>query len=163
MLIKGNEKLPFIRGRIIPETESTERVKRTLDVLLWLTAPENRNTIALFDELAQLRAYLNYFQPPICSIRLLVPGNDHKTAAVMIPLEVGVTPVQQSEDVTNSHKSVRDQPDKNLQAMAATALACDANCVVTDVREWFPYTAEFEKMGVLLTSPISYPVTPNFL
>jgi hypothetical protein len=153
MLIKGNEELPFIRGRIIPETESTGRVKRTLDVLLWLTAPENRNTIALFDELEQLRAYLNYFQPPICSIRLLVRGNDHKTAAAMIALEVGVTPVQQSEDITNIHKSVRDQPDKNLQAMAATALACDADCVVTDVREWLPYTEEFEKMGILLTSP----------
>jgi hypothetical protein len=152
-VIKGDEQLPFIRGRVIPETESTGRVKRALDVLLWLTAPENRNTIALFDELEQLRAYLNYFQPPICSIRLLVRANDHETAAVMIGLEIGVRPVQQSEDITKIPKSVRDQLDKDLQAIAATALACDADCVVTDVGEWLPYAEEFEKLGVLLTSP----------
>ena len=152
-VIRGNEQLPFIRGRVIPETESTGRVKRTLDVLLWLTAPENRNTIALLDELEQLRAYLNHFQPPICSIRLLVPASDHKTAAVMIGLEIGVTSVKQSEDLTKIPKSVREQPDKDLQAVAATALACDADCVVTDVGEWFPWAEEFEKLGVLLTSP----------
>jgi hypothetical protein len=109
--------------------------------------------MALFDELEQIRAYLNYFQPPICSIRLLVPANDHKTASIMIALEVGITPVHPSEDTTNITKSVRDQLGKDLQDIAATALACDADCVVTDVREWLPYAEEFEKLGVLLTSP----------
>ena len=117
VMIKGDEQLPFIRGRVIPETESTGRVKQTLDVLLWLTAPENRNTMALFDELEQLRAYLNYFQPPICSIRLLVRANDHETAAVMIGLEIGVRPVQQSEDITRIPKSVRDHLGNDLQAI----------------------------------------------
>jgi hypothetical protein len=151
-VIRGDEQLPFIRGRVIPETESTGRIKRTLDVLLWLTAPENRNTTALFDELEQLRVYLNHFQPPICSIRLLVPASDHKTGAVMIGLEIGVTPVKRSEDLTRIPKSLREQQDKDLQAMAATALASDADCIVTDVGEWFPWAEEFEKLGVLLTS-----------
>jgi hypothetical protein len=151
--INGDEQLPFIRGRVIPETESTGRVKRTLDVLLWLSVPENRNTVALFDELEQLRAYLSYFQPPICSIRLLVPANDHKTVAAMRALEVGVRPVQQSEDITNIDKSVGAQLDKDLQVITATALACDADCVVTDVGKWLPYVKEFEELGVLLTSP----------
>jgi hypothetical protein len=122
-------------------------------VLLCLTAPENRNTIALLDELEQLRAYLNYFQPPICSIRLLVPASDHKTLAVMIDLEMRVTPVKQSEDLTRIPKSAGEQPDKDLQAIAATALACDADCIVTDVGKWFPWAEEFEKTGILLTSP----------
>jgi hypothetical protein len=109
--------------------------------------------MALFDELEHLRAYLNHFQPPICSIHLHVPANDYKTAAVMTALEIGVRPVQQSEDITKIHKPVRDQLDRDLQGIAATALACDADCVVTDVGGWLPYAEEFEKLGVLLTSP----------
>lgn len=145
--------MPLVRGTIVPETESTGRVKRTLDVLLWLTHPENRSTIALFDELEQLRAYLNHFRPPICSIRLLIPMDDRQTAAVMASLEIGTEAVSKCEDTACVTKLIRDQLDKDLQTIAATAIACDADCVVTDAAGWLAYVEEFDKLGILLTSP----------
>jgi hypothetical protein len=54
--------MPLVHGRPIPETESTGRVKRTLDVLLWRSALSTSSFLS-FDELEQLREYLRYFEP----------------------------------------------------------------------------------------------------
>ncbi len=55
--------MPLVRGRIIAETESTGRKKRTLDVLLWLVSPGDGRILAIFDELEQLRA-----EPLFCGV-----------------------------------------------------------------------------------------------
>ncbi len=35
-----------------------------------------------------------------------------------------------------------------MRASRNTALACDADCVVTDGGEWLPYAEEFERLSV---------------
>lgn len=145
--------MPLVRGRVIPEVESSGRAKKTLDVLLWLKDPEKQDTLGILDELEQLRAYLNYFQPPICLIRILIPKTDPKTIAIVNRIGVSSQTVELVEDPPRISKPVRDILSEDLRKLAATALACDADCVATDVAEWFPYIEDLEKLGLLLTSP----------
>ena len=66
--------MPFVRGRILPEVESTGRAKQTLDVLLNLEGIE-RATLTALDELEQLRIYLASLLDSSISIRLFFPTN----------------------------------------------------------------------------------------
>lgn len=90
-------------------------------------------------------------------------ANDHKTRQSREASKSASAPSNSLRTQLKIPKSERDQLDKDLQAIAATALACDADCVVTDVGAWLPYAEEFEKLGVCLRLPISYSVTPKFL
>jgi len=145
--------MPFIRGRIIPELESTGRTKRTLDVLLWLKDAERPSTLKIFDELEQLRAYLNHFDLPTCLIRILIPTGDPKTISVMNKTGVSTLTVESVRDFSRISKPVLDKLIDDLKAPAATALACDADCIITDIMEWLPYIEDFGKLGIFLTSP----------
>src|ERR1035441_10279800 len=144
--------MPFVRGRIIPETQNTGRVKRNLDVLLWLTRTD-RSTLTWFDELEQLRAYLDFFQPPICSIRLLVAADDQRSWPAFQGIGIQLVPIQKASDLSRIPKSVVDQLSDDLKIAAATALQVDADCVVTDDTALLPYAEDFNKADILLTNP----------
>ncbi len=73
--------------------------------------------------------------------------------SIMRGIGIDVTPITKSTDISTIGTAIRDQLDGQLQIVAATALACDADCVVTDAAEWLPYIREFEKLGLLLTTP----------
>src|SRR5436309_7302311 len=74
--------MPFIRGRILPETELAGRAKTFLDVLVWIREPRERDIRAL-DELEILRTYLNSIPGFAGQIRLWVPEHLKKTINVM--------------------------------------------------------------------------------
>jgi hypothetical protein len=150
---REGDAMPFIRGKIIPEVESTGRTKRAFDALLWLKDAERPSTLNTFDELEQLRAYLNHFDPPICAIRILIPAADQKTRAIMNDIGVAALSVESVRDLSRISKPLLGKLSEELRTVAATALACDADCVIADTREWFPYAEEFEKLGIFLTSP----------
>ncbi len=64
--------MPIVRGRFLPEIESTGRLKKCLDVLLWGNDWTRQNLIDL-DEVEVLRDYLRSIRPSFCGIRLFVP------------------------------------------------------------------------------------------
>jgi hypothetical protein len=70
--------VPLVRGRILPEIESTGRPKKILDVLLWIKEWKKQNWGDLH-EVEILRDYLRRVVPSFCGIRVLVP-NRHPSA-----------------------------------------------------------------------------------
>jgi len=71
--------VPFVRGRILAETELAGPAKRFLDVLLWMDSVASRDLKAL-DELEILRTYLEWVTPFVCRIRLWVPNKQASRA-----------------------------------------------------------------------------------
>lgn len=144
--------MPLVRGRLIPETESTGRVKRTLDVLLWRSGLSTSSLLS-FDELEQLRQYLLHFDPPICLIRLFAATDDRGSLEGLESIGVEVSAVPKLEDFGAIPANVRDGLTDDLKAALSTALALDADCIVTDDLSLLPYVEDFETLNVLLTSP----------
>lgn len=143
--------MPFVRGRLLPEIESTGRAKRTLDVLLHLKRVD-RATAVSFDELEQLRVYLASSNPPVCSIRLLATVDHSGTIAAFHEIGVEVSPVAASKTVDRVPKDVAKNLTDPLKVLLATALDQDADCIVTADSGLLSYAKEFEDAGVLLTS-----------
>ncbi|MGC2770074.1 MAG: hypothetical protein WA232_00155 [Candidatus Sulfotelmatobacter sp.] len=143
--------MPLVRGRVLPEIESTGRVKRTLDVLIYVEKID-RPTAVSFDELEQLRIYLSVFQPPICTIRLLAPTDHAETITALEAMDIGVVGIPEATRVDQWAKDVAAGLTDPLKAVLATALSNDADCVVVSDPGLLAYVDDFNKAGVLLTS-----------
>jgi hypothetical protein len=143
--------LPFVRGRFLPEIESSGRVKRTLDVLLQLERV-NAATAASFDELEQLRIYLSASSEPVCSIRLLAPTDHRETFASLRAIGVEASLITATTRVDLVPKHLAESLPDSLKSLLATALDQDADCVVTADTGLLSYAKEFDDAGVLLTS-----------
>lgn len=144
--------MPFVRGRILPEIESTGRAKRTLDVLLSIKKLDE-DVFAALDELEQLRVYLASFVPPVCEIRLHVPMDRGPLLAEFRSVGIELVPVAISLRVDHLTKEVANALPDSIKPILATALEYDFDCVVTDDGSLLPYVEEFGKADVLLTSP----------
>lgn len=143
--------MPFIRGRFLPEIESTGRAKRSLDVVLHLENVDHA-VAAPFDELEQLRIYLGSSEPPICSIRLLALAEPRNTIAAFQAIGIEVLPIAASTRIDRVPKGVAETLTDPLKLLLATALDHDADCIVTADSGLLSYTKEFDEAGVLLTS-----------
>lgn len=141
--------MPTVRGRIIPETELSGRAKRTLDILLWIPKPQQRDLRAL-DELDILRVYLRSMPDRIADIRLFVPAHHAETSKILgeIGIESAQIALKQvSEDMQQQFKGA--EPD--LARAVSTAQLLNFDCVGTNLNNWLPFVAEVEKFAVLLT------------
>jgi hypothetical protein len=141
--------MPLVRGRLLPEVESAGRAKKFLDVLLWMNEVRNGQFRAL-DELDILRAYVDSLWPFVCQIRLWVPDGktELKKALDSLAIEYGGVPTQKaSPEIQEKMKGA----DPELVDAVSTALMIDADCLVTNNTEWFPYIEDVEKFSVLLT------------
>lgn len=145
--------MPFVRGRFIAEVESVGRAKRDLDVLFWLRTPRHPGTLKMFDELEHLRTYLAALEPPVASIRVLIPLQDKNSSAVMNANGIPHDFLPKSEHFEAIPKRTREIFDGEVAVLAATAITYNIDCVVTDVVEWLPYIQEFEEIGIFLTTP----------
>jgi hypothetical protein len=143
--------LPVVRGNFVPAIESTGRVKRSLDVLLHLESLNNA-TIDSLQELEQLRAYLKSFDPPHCSIRLLVPSNNRRILLTLRAMEIEVKPVAWSTSIERVPKDIAKALTEPLNGLLTTALNQDADCIVTADSGMLTYVEEFGQAGILLTS-----------
>ncbi len=141
--------MPFVRGRILPEAELAGRAKRFLDVLLWANKLGNSDTRAL-DELEVLRVYLHSMTPFVCQIRLWVPDGQTEVTKTLAAAGIDyktVVPKKASHDVEERLKGVEPE----LAEAVSAAVAIDADCLVTNRVEWFPFIEEVEKFSILLT------------
>lgn len=141
--------MPFIRGRIIPEVELGGRAKRVLDVLLWMSAPSGHDLRAL-DELEVLRTYLISMRPPVAQIQLWIPQHHLETinALTDVGIEFSVVPAKLAGDEI---KKQLKSDDPEISDAVSTAQMVDADCLVTNHAEWFPFIEEVEKLLILIT------------
>jgi hypothetical protein len=140
---------PILRGHAIAEIESSGRVKRTFDVLLWTEELSYDGYLAL-DAIQRLRVYLSIFVPPLVTINFWLLDSHKGTHALLnsqgIPAQT-VPAVEPDEETTKLFGA--DSPAGIAQA-AATAAKCDADIIVTEQADWFPYVFDFDKRNVLL-------------
>jgi hypothetical protein len=139
--------LPTLRGRFLPEIESTGRPKKCLDVLLWGNDWRKQDLVDL-DEIEALRDYLRSIRPSFCGIRLLVPSTHAGTAEVLGRLNVKFVLIEISNPTPETAKRIGD---KELAEATETAVACNADALVVTNSEWFPYAQELDDLGVFLT------------
>jgi hypothetical protein len=140
---------PFVRGRIIPETESTGRAKRNLDVLLWLPQV-SRNELAVLDFIEILRSYLSSITQTRCSINLWVPDSFSETVTGLAAIGIRFETVQKTIPTPKVNEELGANAPAEILEIAATALATDADVVVTSNRDWYPYATDFEKLSTVL-------------
>lgn len=144
--------MPFVRGRILPETKSTGRAKRVLDVLLSVEKLDE-STLTYLDELEQLRVYLTAFTPPVCSIRILVPVDQVEVLRALQQFGIEAVAIELPATTQRVPKKVADRLTDPVLRLLPTALHHDIDCVVTNDPNLLPYTEEFTEAGTLLTSP----------
>lgn len=142
--------LPLVRGRILPEVENTGRIKRSLGILLDLKELRKQD-LASLDELEQLRIYLSSLDACV-SIKLFCPEGEQQTPLALFGMGIGCKVVPESKLIDKIPQRAAEGLDGALKTTLATALECDADCVVTSDTAVLPYAEEFDKAGVLLTS-----------
>ena len=118
--------------------ESTGRLKRCLDILLWGNGWEKQDWADL-DEIEVLRDYLRSVRPSCCGIRLLVPAPHAGTVETLGMLSVKFVSVEVSNATSETSKIVGE---KELANAAQTALACDADALVVTDLELLPYVED---------------------
>ncbi len=134
----------------MPEIESAGRPKKCLDVLLWGSnwTAQNWNDL---DEIEVLRDYLRSIKPRFCGISLLVPASHTETTAVLGKLNVRFIT---TEIFTATAETSKQIAENELAAAVQTALACDADALVTTNTAWFPYIDETDDLGLFLTDTV---------
>ncbi len=139
--------VPNIRGRFFPEVESTGRMKKCLDVLLWVNEWGKLNWADL-DEIEILRDYLRSIHPSFCGIRLFVPTAHAGTVETLGKLNVKFVSIEISNATPETSKIIGE---KELANAVETGLACDADALVVTNLQWLPYAEELEDLGLFLT------------
>lgn len=103
------------------------------------------------DQIEQLRIYLGALN--ICvSIDLFCPEAHTETRLALHGMGIECQIVPESKQVERIPKKTAEKLDECLRGLLATALECDADCVLTDDRSLLPYVEDFADAGVLLTS-----------
>jgi hypothetical protein len=144
---------PIVRGRAIAQIEDSGRTKKSFDILLW-TEELSYKGFRILDEIQQLREYLGTIHPQTVSINIWLPEAFTNVHNLLNTYAIATTPISTAIP-SQSIKQIFGQqtlPAGMLDAVA-TALSCDADMVVTENAEWYPFYEEFEKLNVLLGSP----------
>jgi hypothetical protein len=140
---------PFVRGRFVPETESAGRAKGRLDVLLWLSQV-SRDEVAVLNSIEILRTYLSSLTPTQCSINLWVPDSFSETMRGLTAIRIQFGTVQKANPTAKVEEALGPNAPAELLGIGATALATDADVVVTSNPDWYPYAPVFEKLYTVL-------------
>ena len=127
--------------------ESTGRLKKCLDVLLW-SNDWGRQNFADLDEVEVLRDYLRSIRPSFCAIRLFVPVVHAGTVSLLEKLNIKFISVEISNATQEISKTIGEQ---ELANAAQTAFACDADVLVVTNPDWLPYAEELDDLGLFLT------------
>ena len=137
---------PLVRGRIIPETESTGRAKRNLEVLLWLPRARDAD-LAVLDRVQTLRDYLAALVPPPCEISLQLPFAFRRTAELLAHHRIPISRVEIAEPTDVVRQVFQQGCPNGLSEAASTALNCNADLIVAVDFRWLPYFEEFDKLN----------------
>lgn len=143
---------PFVRGRAIAQVESSGRTKKSFDVLLW-TEELLYKGFREFDGIQQLREYLTTIFPQPVSINLWLPDGFMKAHTLLNAYGITVSTVQVCKPDEILRKEFGEGAPAGICEAAATAAICDADMVVTDNPDWFPFYGEFEKRNTVLGNP----------
>ena len=141
--------MPLVRGQLIPETESGGRVKRFLDVLLWVNELRD-SEIKVLDQLEILRLYLDSIEPSVCGISLWIPESKPEVIKTLASygINFGIVPIRKASPELQQKV---EGADPELADAVSTAVMIDADCLATNNSEWFPFIEDVEKLYLLLT------------
>src|SRR5258708_30397432 len=143
---------PIVRGRPIAQIDSSGRVKTSFDVLLWAEGLSQK-AVRMLDELQQLREYLGSIYPVAITINLWLPNSFARVHSFLNAYDIATSPVAIPIVDAAMTRAFGEQAPTQMCEAAATALICDADMVVTENSDWYPYYEEFARLGVLLGSP----------
>src|SRR5438477_619120 len=132
--------MPLIRGRFVPEVEGSGRAKQYLDVVLWCETLQPDHLSAL-DQLEQLRTYLGFLDPPVCSIRLWVPERHDQTSGQLSKFDIEHQLVAEQVPPIDV-KNRLDDADPELLTAVGTSFSIGAGCLVVGNPEWLPFAQE---------------------
>jgi hypothetical protein len=142
----------MVRGRAIAQVESSGRTKKSFDALLW-TEELLYGGFTRLDAIQQLREYLSTMFPQPVSVNLWLPARFGKAHTLLNAYSVAVSVVQVSQPDEDLRKLFGGDAPAGMCEAAATASSCDADMVVTESLDWFPFYDEFEKRNTLLGNP----------
>jgi hypothetical protein len=140
--------MPLVRGRILPEVERAGRAKQFLDILIW--AELGPNDLLALDELDHLRIYLHSLRPFVCLLRFFIPRSHVQTGTTLDELGIEYHLVAERTTETAISAELREA-DPDLLIAVGTALSVDADCLVINRREWYPFIEQIDRHGLLLT------------
>lgn len=154
---------PIVRGRPIPQIESSGRTKKSFDILLY-TEELSRNCFRILDELQVLREYLGTIQPQTVAINLWLPANFDRVHAFLSAAAIATSRINPAMPSPGIAQILGAQAPARMGEAAATALSCDADLIITEDSDWYPFYEEFQKLGVLVGSPhVILPQTEVFV
>jgi hypothetical protein len=117
-----------------------------MDIILW-GANWAWQSQRDFDDLEVLREYLRSIRPGFCGIRVYVPAQHAETIALLKAMGILHIPTDARDASAEVLKKV---PDNELGAAMQTALACDADVLVTNNPDWLPYLEDLVDLGLLI-------------
>jgi hypothetical protein len=144
--------LPYRLGLPVAQIESSGRTKATFDVLLWTEELLYKGFQDL-ESIQLLREYLSTIPSPKARINLWLPESMTKTQTLLKAEGITVSPISIQKPDDETLKLFGDGAPTGMADAAATGRACDADMVVTETFEWFPYFFEFEKQNTQLGNP----------
>src|ERR1700693_266223 len=139
---------PFVRGRILPEVESSGQTKHILDVLVWLPQLTAKDLTALGD-VCILREYLGSLVPLGCDIRFHVPLTFSATASVLANFGIPFSSVHVAAVTGAERAAFKDDAPPGLLESSATAISCDCDLMLIREPNWFAYWHELDKYNLL--------------
>lgn len=142
---------PIVRGRAISQIESSGRTKKSFDVLLW-TEQLSQKSFRALDAVQQLREYLGTIHPQEVSINLWLPESCGDVHNFLNAYAITTSHISSSVPNDTINQTFGGQALPGMCEAAATALSCDADMVVTENPDWYPFYEEFEKINMLLGS-----------
>lgn len=82
----------------------------------------------------------------------MVPSSFADTASILGALGISTGTVATAVPSENVRGALPETAPSGIQQAASTALACDADMVITENSDWYPYYKEFEDLHILLGS-----------
>lgn len=143
---------PIVRGRAVPQIESSGRVKNSFDVLLW-TENLSRNGFRILNDVQQLREYLAAGQPYAPSLNLRLPNEFRRVHTLLNGFAIPTSGIDIAAPSAEISQLFGPNAPPQMQNAAATALNSDCDMLVVEESDWYPYYEEFDKLGILLGSP----------
>jgi len=106
----------------------------------------------VLDTLQVLREYLGTIRPQTAGINLWLPDGFGEVHTLLNAYGITTSSIRAAIPSEEIAKAFGENAPPDMRHAAATALSCDADLVVTERSDWFPFYQEFEDLNILLGS-----------
>lgn len=142
---------PIVRGRFVAQIENSGRVKKSFDVLLW-TETLSQKSLRVLDEIQQLREYLGTIHSSAVTINFWIPESFGTAHTFLNAYAITTSAISMAVPNETVREAFGEHAPARVCEAAATALSCDADMVITENSDWYPFYREFDKLNILIGS-----------